>query len=51
MKKDIISLLRSGEKVICPLCLKGELKPYAESDCKTTHGFQCNNCKETLNID
>ena len=43
-----ILLMRSGEKIDCPICKKG--KWAAVGNPKTTPLFQCDNCKEILSI-
>lgn len=48
---EILVRLREGQKVICPLCNKGMLKPVNNSDYKTTHGFKCSCCEKMMNID
>ena len=45
---EMYEKLRNGEKVQCDICGKGYLvTPY---DYKTSHYFECSNCKSKLNI-
>ena len=47
---NIISRLENGEKVSCPLCEKGVLKPIDEGSRKNSC-YECDSCSEKLNID
>ena len=46
--KDLISLLKKGEKVVCPSCKKGFIEPINESgkdiDIDKLHYFKCTKC-------
>lgn len=46
--KDLISLLKKGEKIVCPSCEKGIIEPVNESgkdaDIDELHYFKCTNC-------
>lgn len=51
-KLDMVQLLkdlRSGKTVICPICRKGHFVPVG--DYRTTHGFNCSECGESVIID
>lgn len=42
--------LRNGEKVICNICLKGELVPCNNASPEKANRFFCTNCGEKLII-
>lgn len=44
-----IEALRRGEEVICPVCKKGIIT--TTFDYRTSHYFECNNCKVKINLD
>lgn len=43
---EIAKRVRAGEKVKCPLCHKGTIRPIG--DPKTTHFFECDYCKRHI---
>ena len=44
-----VSLLRNGNKLLCPLCHRGRM--ITSHDPKISHHFYCDSCKENLFID
>lgn len=46
---ELIKKLRSEKNVPCPECKKGVFLPVGDRE--KTHGFYCDNCKCSINID
>ena len=44
-----VSLLRNGNKLLCPICSIGRM--ITDHDSKISHHFYCDNCGEDLFID
>lgn len=44
-----VSLLRNGNKLLCPFCRKGRMK--TDYNPEISHHFYCDRCKENLFID
>lgn len=43
-QNNLLSILRSGQKVICPKCSKGTIKPFPETaPANKAHSFNCSN--------
>lgn len=51
IETDIFPRLRNGEKVICPECGIGHIKPMSSLPLDEESCFECDNCKAHFRYD